>query len=45
MDERSSELTNYAANSFLATMISYINEIEQLYDRMNADLDMVRRCI
>jgi UDPglucose 6-dehydrogenase len=45
MDERSSELTKYAANSFLATKISFINEIAQLCERMGADVDMVRRGI
>lgn len=45
MDERSSELTKYAANSFLATKISFMNEIAQLCDRMGADVDMVRRGI
>ena len=45
MDERSSELTKYAANSFLATKISSMNEIAQLCERMGADVDMVRRGI
>lgn len=43
MDERSSELTKYAANSFLATKISFMNEIAQLCERLNADVDMVRK--
>ena len=43
MDERSAELTKYAANSFLATKISFMNEIAQLCERLNADVDMVRR--
>ena len=45
MDERSSELTKYAANSFLATKISFMNEIANLCELVNADVDMVRRGI
>ncbi len=45
MDEKSAELTKYAANSFLATKISYMNEIAQLCERLGADVDMVRRGI
>jgi len=45
MDKQSSELTKYAANAFLATKISFMNEIAQLCERMGADVDMVRRGI
>jgi UDPglucose 6-dehydrogenase len=45
MDERSAELTKYAANSFLATKISFMNEVAQLCERLGADVDMVRRGI
>jgi len=43
MDERSAELTKYAANAFLATKITFMNEIAQLCERVGADVDMVRR--
>ena len=42
MDNRSAELCKYAANAFLATKISFINEIAALCDRVGADVDMVR---
>ena len=45
MDEKSAELTKYAANSFLATKITFMNEIAQLCELLGADVDMVRRGI
>ena len=42
MDERSSELTKYASNSFLATKITFMNEIANLCEKIGADVDLVR---
>lgn len=45
MDERSAEVTKYAANSFLATKISFMNEVANLCELVGADVDNVRRGI
>ncbi|CAG0952453.1 UDPglucose 6-dehydrogenase [Geobacteraceae bacterium] len=45
MDLRSAELTKYAANAMLATRISFMNELALLAERVDADIDSVRRGI
>ena len=45
MDVRSAELTKYAANSMLATKISFMNEMSNLAERLGADIEAVRRGI
>ena len=42
MDERSSELTKYASNSYLATRITFMNEIANICDIIGANVDLVR---
>lgn len=43
MDLRSAEMTKYAANAYLATRISFMNEISNLCEILGADVDMVRK--
>jgi UDPglucose 6-dehydrogenase len=45
MDERSAELTKYAANALLATKITFMNEIANICERVGADVDNIRRGI
>jgi UDPglucose 6-dehydrogenase len=45
MDERSAEMTKYAANAFLAMKISFVNELANLCEQVGADIDWVRRGI
>ena len=45
MDERSSELTKYAANALLATKITFMNEIANICEKVGADVDNVRKGI
>jgi UDPglucose 6-dehydrogenase len=45
MDNRSAEITKYAANAFLATRISFVNQIANLCDKVGADVADVRRGI
>ncbi len=45
MDVKSAELTKYAANAFLATKITFMNEVANICELLGADVDMVRKGI
>lgn len=45
VDDRSAELTKYAANCMLATRVSYMNELALLAEKVGADIELVRRGI